>query len=72
MKTMDLRRSITVLAIILAIICCFLAPYAWIVSSSFKNQLTLFGDVTPLSWRAFFPVDGPSRTTGRCLSAPMC
>lgn len=58
MKTMDLRRGITVIAIILAIILCFLAPYAWIVSSSFKNQLTLFADVTPLSWRAFFPVDG--------------
>jgi multiple sugar transport system permease protein/putative chitobiose transport system permease protein len=58
MKTIDIRRSLLVLAVILAIICCFLAPYAWIVSSSFKNQLTVFGDVTPLSWRAFLPVDG--------------
>lgn len=44
--------------VIVVIVCCFLAPYAWIVSSSFKNQLTLFNDVTPLSWRAFFPVEG--------------
>jgi len=57
MKTLDLRRSFFVILIILAIIGCFLAPYAWIVASSFKNQLTLFGDVSPLSWRAFFPVD---------------
>ncbi|HEY0122459.1 MAG TPA: carbohydrate ABC transporter permease [Rhizobium sp.] len=58
MKTIDIRRGATVSAIILIIVCCFLAPYAWIVSSSFKSQLTLFGDVTPLSWRAFFPVHG--------------
>lgn len=56
MKTFDLRRSVFVTLVIMAIIACFLAPYAWVVSSSFKNQFTLFGDVTPLSWRAFFPV----------------
>jgi len=58
MRTFDIRRSLFVLAVILAIVCCFLAPYAWIVSSSFKNQLTVFADVTPLSWRAFLPVGG--------------
>ncbi|RYE64090.1 MAG: carbohydrate ABC transporter permease [Oxalobacteraceae bacterium] len=58
MQTFNIRRSVFVLAVILAIVCCFLAPYAWIVSSSFKNQLTVFADVTPLSWRAFLPVDG--------------
>lgn len=58
MQTFNIRRRVFVLAVILAIVCCFLAPYAWIVSSSFKNQLTVFADVTPLSWRAFLPVDG--------------
>ncbi|WP_454855090.1 carbohydrate ABC transporter permease [Rhizobium binxianense] len=58
MKTLDIRRKLLVALVILLIVCCFLAPYAWIVASSFKNQLTLFGDVTPLSWRAFFPVQG--------------
>lgn len=58
MRKFDIRRSLFVVAVILAIVCCFLAPYAWIVSSSFKNQLTVFADVTPLSWRAFLPVGG--------------
>jgi multiple sugar transport system permease protein/putative chitobiose transport system permease protein len=56
MNTIDLRRGLTITLIILVIMACFLAPYAWIVSSSFKNQFTVFGDVTPLSWRAFLPV----------------
>jgi multiple sugar transport system permease protein/putative chitobiose transport system permease protein len=58
MKKQLLRRGAMVALVIVVIVCCFLAPYAWIVSSSFKNQLTLFNDVTPLSWRAFFPVEG--------------
>lgn len=58
MKKQLLRRGAMVALVIVVILCCFLAPYAWIVSSSFKNQLTLFNDVTPLSWRAFFPVEG--------------
>lgn len=58
MKMLDIRRRFLVALVILLIVCCFLAPYAWIVASSFKNQLTLFGDVTPLSWRAFLPVEG--------------
>lgn len=58
MKKQHLRRGAMVALVIVVILCCFLAPYAWIVSSSFKNQLTLFNDVTPLSWRAFFPIEG--------------
>jgi multiple sugar transport system permease protein/putative chitobiose transport system permease protein len=58
MKKQLLRRGAMVALVIVVIVCCFLAPYAWIVSSSFKNQLTLFNDVSPLSWRAFFPVEG--------------
>ncbi|WP_158515692.1 carbohydrate ABC transporter permease [Pararhizobium polonicum] len=56
MRTMDLRRTVSVVLIIAAIAACFLAPYAWVVSSSFKNQFNVFSDVTPLSWRAFLPV----------------
>jgi ABC-type glycerol-3-phosphate transport system permease component len=58
MKKHPLRRGAMVGLVIVIILCCFLAPYAWIVSSSFKNQLTLFNDVAPLSWRAFLPVEG--------------
>jgi len=58
MKKQHLRRGAMVALVIVVILCCFLAPYAWIVSSSFKNQLTLFNDVTPLSWRAFLPLEG--------------
>lgn len=56
MKMLSVRRGLFVALVIALILCCFLAPYAWIVASSFKNQLTLFNDVTPLSWKAFFPV----------------
>lgn len=51
-------RSILGMTLILAlIIICFFTPFLWIVSNSFKPQLTIFSDVTPLSWRTFFPVD---------------
>lgn len=53
-----LRRGLGALLVLVLIALCFLAPYAWIVASSFKNQFTLFGDVAPLSWRAFLPVGG--------------
>jgi len=33
----------------------FLAPFVWIVSSSFKPQAYIFSDVEPLSWRTFLP-----------------
>ncbi|MGV8935786.1 MAG: carbohydrate ABC transporter permease [Allorhizobium sp.] len=56
MQSIKVRRSLFVAAVIVLIIFCFLAPYAWIVASSFKNQLTVFNDVSPLSWKAFFPV----------------
>jgi multiple sugar transport system permease protein/putative chitobiose transport system permease protein len=56
MRTFAIRRTVFVVLVIVAIVACFLAPYAWVVSSSFKNQFAVFGDVTPLSWRAFLPV----------------
>lgn len=51
-------RIFAVAAIVAVIVACFLAPYVWIVASSFKNQFSVFGDVSPLSWRAFWPVEG--------------
>jgi multiple sugar transport system permease protein/putative chitobiose transport system permease protein len=33
----------------------FLAPYVWIVSSSFKSQFAIFSDLSPLSWKTFWP-----------------
>lgn len=58
MAVPPIRRALTLSALLLLIVVCFLAPYAWIVASSFKNQFTLFNDVSPLSWRAFVPAGG--------------
>lgn len=45
-------------AVVMAlIITIFLLPYLWMVSSAFKDQSSIFSDVTPLSWRTFLPVD---------------
>lgn len=53
-----LRRAVFLIGMAVLIAGCFLAPYLWIAASSFKNQFTVFGDVSPLSWRAFWPVGG--------------
>jgi ABC-type glycerol-3-phosphate transport system permease component len=50
-------RVIAGLAVLAAVIGCFLMPYAWIVASSFKPQAAIFRDLTPLSWRSFVPAD---------------
>jgi multiple sugar transport system permease protein/putative chitobiose transport system permease protein len=42
--------------VLLLILAVFLAPYAWIVASSFKRQEDIFRDLTPLGWRTFVPV----------------
>jgi ABC-type glycerol-3-phosphate transport system permease component len=39
------------------VIVVFVVPYIWILASSFKSQVSIFKDVSPLSWRTFFPVD---------------
>lgn len=46
-------------AVVAAILVFFLAPYAWIVASSFKPQSAIFRDLRPLSWRTFVP-DAPT------------
>lgn len=55
-----MRRALQILAgivILLVILAVFLAPYAWVVASSFKQQFAIFRDLKPISWTTFFPSD---------------
>lgn len=55
-----MKRALQVLAgtvILLVILAIFLAPYAWVVASSFKQQFAIFRDLKPISWATFFPSD---------------
>lgn len=44
-----------VAAIVALLAILFLAPYVWIVSSSFKSQFAIFSDLSPLTWKTFWP-----------------
>ena len=46
---------LVVVAMIVVLAILFLAPYVWIVSSSFKSQFAIFSDLSPLSWKTFWP-----------------
>lgn len=50
-------RALGLAVILLLILACFFTPFLWVVSNSFKPQLTIFSDVTPLSWRTFLPLE---------------
>lgn len=55
-----MKRALQILAgivILLVILAVFLAPYAWVVASSFKQQFAIFRDLKPISWTTFFPND---------------
>lgn len=55
-----MKRALQILAgivILLVILAVFLAPYAWVVASSFKQQFAIFRDLKPISWATFFPSD---------------
>ena len=55
-----MKRALQILAgivILLVILAVFLAPYAWVVASSFKQQFAIFRDLKPISWATFFPND---------------
>ncbi|MFV0246102.1 MAG: carbohydrate ABC transporter permease [Qingshengfaniella sp.] len=52
-----LRRTLGLILILLVILACFFAPFLWVVSNSFKPQLGIFSDVTPISWRTFLPLE---------------
>jgi len=51
-------RVVVTIAVVVAVVVAFLLPYVWILSSSFKDQATIFSDVSPLSWRTFWPTGG--------------
>lgn len=44
-------------AVLAIVVVVFALPYLWIVSSGFKGQTEIFKDMSPVSWRTFFPVD---------------
>lgn len=48
-------RSTVYWLISLALVVIFLAPFVWILASSFKSQAHIFADVSPLSPRTFIP-----------------
>jgi multiple sugar transport system permease protein/putative chitobiose transport system permease protein len=51
------RRLMLGFAMLAVIAAIFLAPYAWIVASSFKPQFFIFRDMTPIGWRTFVPAN---------------
>ncbi|THG33284.1 carbohydrate ABC transporter permease [Naasia lichenicola] len=53
-----LSRAAVTVAVIAIVVIAFLLPYLWILSSSFKDQSTIFSDVSPLSWKTFWPTEG--------------
>ena len=57
-----------VAAIIVVLSILFLAPYVWIVSSSFKSQFAIFSDLSPLTWKTFWPRE-PTRSNFDVLFA---
>lgn len=50
-----LLSRVTIGALLVAVPLLFLVPYAWMLSSSFKTQLAIFADLTPLSVWTFLP-----------------
>ncbi len=44
-------------AVILLILAFFLLPYLWMVVSGLKTQTAIFADLSPLSWKAFVPLE---------------
>lgn len=51
------RRKYVISGAVLAVVVVFALPYLWIVSSGFKGQTEIFKDMSPVSWRTFFPVN---------------
>ncbi len=51
------RRYILLYALLIAIAIAIILPIAWIVASSFTTRETVWKNVLPFSWRAFFPAD---------------
>jgi len=49
-------RLVFSLIITVVIVCVFLLPYLWMVASGLKDQNKIFSDLSPLSWKAFVPL----------------
>lgn len=51
------RRYILLYALLIALAIAIILPISWIVASSFTTRETVWQNVLPFSWRAFFPAD---------------
>lgn len=50
-------RIVLAAVVVAVIVCLFLLPFMWLISSGLKTQERVFSDVNPLSWRTFIPVN---------------
>ncbi len=57
MRLRKARRYILLYALLFAIAIAIILPISWIVASSFTTRETVWKNVLPFSWRAFFPAD---------------
>ena len=57
MRLRKARRYILLYALLIAIAIAIILPISWIVASSFTTRETVWKNVLPFSWRAFFPAD---------------
>ena len=51
------RRRILIYLLLIVIAIVVVLPIAWMVASSFSTRETVWKNVLPFSWRAFFPAD---------------
>ncbi|HTL40925.1 MAG TPA: carbohydrate ABC transporter permease [Pseudolysinimonas sp.] len=58
MRRVHPARVLVTLLVVAVVVVAFLLPYVWILSSSFKDQGSIFSDVSPLSWKTFWPTGG--------------
>ncbi len=57
MRLRKARRYILLYVLLIAIAIAIILPISWIVASSFTTRETVWKNVLPFSWRAFFPSD---------------
>lgn len=51
------RRYLLLYALLIALAILVILPIAWIIASSFTTRETVWKNVLPFSWRAFFPTE---------------
>ena len=57
MRLRKARRYILLYALLITLAIVIIVPISWIVASSFTTRETVWKNVLPFSWRAFFPAD---------------